>query len=277
MAALPDPGHSRAVLIGASSYHHLEHLPAVRNNLTGFRDILIDPALGGLPADKCTVLEEPPSGLDLYKALRTAAAPAEDMLLVYFSGHGRTGDRNELYLCLPDTDPDLLSFTALAYNDLRKAVADGRATKKVVILDCCFSGRAVADLAGDEETIVGQVGIEGSYILTATPANAVALAPPGQRYTAFTGTLLDLLRTGIPGGRELLTFSDIFPELKRTLTSRQLPPPRQQGSDTISGLALTRNPAHTRSGTDLSQLELERKIDNEFGFSFPIPKGWKDV
>ena len=135
----------------------------------------------------------------------------------------------------------------MAYESLRQAVADSRATKKVVILDCCFSGRALADLAGGEETIVGQVGIEGSYILTATPANAVASAPPGERYTAFTGALLDLLNTGITGAQELLTFAEIYPRLKSALTSRQRPEPRQQGSDTITDLALTRNRAYALS------------------------------
>ena len=97
--------------------------------------------------------------------------------------------------------------------------------------------------------IVDQVGIEGSYVLTATPANAVALAPPGERYTAFTGALLDLLRTGIPGGSELLTIAEIYPRLKVALTSRHLPQPRQRGSDNITGLALTRNLAYTRPGS----------------------------
>src|SRR5215470_12815874 len=99
MPALPDPGRSRAILIGASTYSHLGELPAVRNNLTGFRDILINAALGGLPVDKCTILEDPGSGRDVYQALREQATAAEDTLLVYFSGHGRIGDRNELYLC----------------------------------------------------------------------------------------------------------------------------------------------------------------------------------
>src|SRR5690349_13355329 len=110
MAALPDPGRSRAVLIGTSTYHHLGNLPAVHNNLAGFRDVLIDPALGRLPADKCTVLEEPPSGLDVYRLLRKDATAAEDMLLVYFAGHGLIGNRNELYLCLPNTNPYELPF-----------------------------------------------------------------------------------------------------------------------------------------------------------------------
>jgi uncharacterized protein YjbI with pentapeptide repeats len=245
MTVLPDPDRSRAVLIGASTYSHLEDLPAVRNNLSGFRDVLIAPALGGLPADNCTVVAEPAKPVDVYRTLRQHAAAAEDTLLVYFAGHGRTGTRNELFLCLPGTDPDELPYTAWPYDELRRVVADSRATKKVVILDCCFSGRALADQAGDEETILGQVGIEGTYLLTATAANAVALAPPGERYTAFTGTLLGLLNTGIPDGPELLTFAQIYPRLQHALTSRQLPRPRQQGSDTIAHLALTRNLAYT--------------------------------
>jgi hypothetical protein len=248
MIALPDPGRSRALLIGTSTYSRLENLPAVGNNLTGFRDVLIDPALGGLPVGKCMILENPRRAEDVYYAVQEQARAAEDTLLVYFVGHGKTGDRNELYLCLRDTNPDNLFFSALAYDHMRAAVLESRATRKVVILDCCFSGRAMADLAGDEETIVGQVGIEGAYLLTATPANVIALAPAGERYTAFTGTLLDLLRTGIPDGPELLTFEKIYPRLRDTLTSRRFPSPRQRGTDTIAHLALTRNPAYTRPG-----------------------------
>jgi hypothetical protein len=90
----------------------------------------------------------------------------------------------------------------------------------------------------------GQVGFGGTYILTATTRNAVALAPRGARYTAFTGALLELLRAGVPGGPELLTAAEIFPTLKYVLTSRGLPAPRQQGSDTITHLAFARNAAY---------------------------------
>ena len=248
MAVLPDPGRSRAVLIGGSTYSHLEDLPAVHNNLSGFRDVLVAPVLGGLSADNCAVVAEPAHPVDVFRALRQHAAAAEDTLLVYFAGHGRIGGRNELFLGLPDTDPDELPYSAWPYDELRRVVADSRATKKVVILDCCFSGRALADQAGDEETILGQVGIAGTYLLTATAANAVALATPGERYTAFTGTLLELLNTGIPGGPELLTFAQIYPRLQYLLTSRQLPRPHQQGSDTIAHLALARNMAYTGRG-----------------------------
>jgi hypothetical protein len=245
MAVLPDPSRSRAVLIGASTYSHLEDLPAVRNNLSGFYDVLVAPVLGGLPADNCMIVAEPAKPVDVYRTLRLHAAAAEDTLLVYFAGHGRLGDRNELFLCLPDTDPDELPYSAWPYDELRRVVAGSRASKKVVILDCCFSGRALADQAGNEETILGQVGIAGTYLLTATVANAVALAPRGERYTAFTGALVGLLNTGIPDGPELLTFDQIYPRLQHALISRQLPRPRQQGNDTIAYLALARNLAYT--------------------------------
>jgi len=244
MTALPDPERSRAVLIGTSTYSRLENLPAVRNNLTGFRDVLIHPALGGLPVSKCKILENPPKAEDVFLTVQEQARDAEDMLLVYFTGHGKTGDRNELYLCLRDTNPDNLFYSALAYDHMRAAVLESRATKTVVILDCCFSGRAMPDLAGDADAIIDEVGIEGAYLLTATGANARALAPPGERYTAFTGTLLNLLHTGIPDGPELLPLARLFPHLKAALTSRNFPPPRQRGTDTITHLALTRNPAY---------------------------------
>ncbi len=97
MTVLPDPGGSRAVLIGASTYRHLEDLPAVGNNLSGFRDVLTAPALGGLPVDNCAVVAEPAEPVDLYRTLRQHAA-AEDTLLVYFACDGRTGSRNELFV-----------------------------------------------------------------------------------------------------------------------------------------------------------------------------------
>jgi uncharacterized caspase-like protein len=244
LGELPDPGRSQAVLIGASTYRHLEDLPAVCNNLSGFRDVLIASALGGLPADHCTVVAEPAKPVDVYRALSEQAAAAEDTLLVYFAGHARPDSPNELYLCLPDTDPDALRFTALPYDLLRRAVADSPAIIKVVILDFCCSGRPLADPAeqtADEEAIVGQVGIERTFVLTAIAANAVALAPPGERYTVFTGALLDLLTKGIPDGPELITLEEILPRLEDALRRRRLPLPHGQGNDIDMRLALTRN------------------------------------
>jgi hypothetical protein len=244
---LPDPERSYAVLIGVSAYRskELPGLPSVASNLDGLAEILTDPALGGLPAGRCITLRDPVGVPAVYRALRRYATAAQDTLLVYFAGHGRIGmARNELFLSLADTDPDELPVTALRFDLIREVFADSPAVNRVLILDCCFSGRAIPDMSGPEETILGQVDIEGTYTLTATPGNEVALAPAGAAYTAFTGELLALVRAGIPGGPQFLTYASIYPRLLQTMTSRGFPRPRQCGTGTVSQLALARNPGY---------------------------------
>jgi WD40 repeat protein len=244
---LPDPRRSYAVLIGTYTYRSAElpDLPAVRNNLTDLAAALTDADLGGLSPERCITVSDPSDVRRVYRTLRRYATAAEDTLLVYFAGHGCKGPQNELYLTLSDTDPAELPVSALAYDDVRNLLRDSPASNRIVILDCCFSGQAIAGMSSTDEAVVGQLGIEGTYTLTSTPPNAVALAPAGARYTTFTGELLNLLHTGVPDGSEYLTFGTIYRRLRYTLSSRALPVPTQRGSGTVDFLGLTRNRAHT--------------------------------
>jgi len=164
---LPDPERSYAVLVGTSHYQaaELTDLPAVRNNLHDLAAVLTDRALGAIPLSRCVVVPDPSDPRTVYRTLRQYAAAAEDTLLVYFAGHGRLGQRNELYLGLANTDPDELQVSALAYDLIRDVLTESPAVNRVVILDCCFSGRAIQDMSGNDETIIGQIGIQGIYVL----------------------------------------------------------------------------------------------------------------
>lgn len=245
---LPDPQRSYAVLIGTSTYRspELSDLPAVRNNLDGLSNVLTNPGLGGLPAHRCIVLPDPTDVRTVYRTLHQYATATEDTLLVYFAGHGLTTPvRNELYLSLSDADPQALRVSALPFDVIREVLGDSPATNRVLILDCCYSGRVTEEyMSSADEAILSQLGIEGTYILTSAPATSIALAPAGAAYTAFTGELLTLLRTGIPDGPTLLTFATIYRRLLHTMTTRGLPRPGQRGTGTVDQLALTRNPAH---------------------------------
>ncbi|MEU0560039.1 cell division protein FtsZ [Dactylosporangium sp. NPDC006015] len=244
---LPDPARSRAVLIGTGTYASaaLPDLPAVANNLDAMRRVLTDPDLGGLPPEHCVVIQDPADDTSVLDQLWNSAVEAEDTLIVYVAGHGLPGPRTgELYLAIGTTDVDRLPFRTLRYDDLRTVVMDrGRfpAANRVVVLDCCFSGRAIPAMSG--ESIVGLTGIEGVYILTATAANHLALAPPDAEHTAFTGELVSLLRSGVPDGPELLTLGLIYERVLHTMVSRGLPRPEQINRDTAARLALSRNAA----------------------------------
>lgn|GEM_PF-84764 len=252
MIRLPDPARSYAILVGVWAYDAdaVLDLPAVENNLAALRAVLTDPARTALPPDRCVVIRNPRDARTVFRQLKQYASAAEDTLLVYFAGHGFTGDRNELYLSLAETHPDELPVSAIAYDVVRQLVRESPARNRIVVLDTCFSGLAVQDMASDPTAaVLGQVGIEGTYILTATERNAPALAPAGARYTAFTGELLRLLVGGVPDGPDLLTFSEIYRQLYAVMLARGLPVPGQRGTGTIDRLALTRNGWRGRAAT----------------------------
>jgi Protein of unknown function (DUF3662)/Caspase domain len=242
---LPDPARSRALLIGTGDYRSeaIPNLPAVGNNLTDLVAVLTDPELGGLKAERCVTLKDPMLR-DAYRILKNTVLDCEDTLIIYFAGHGFTGDRNELFLGVTDTDLEELDVSALRAVVLRDLLLQSPAAAKVVILDCCFAARAFANhMAADADVILGQVDVQGTYTLASARANDLAAAAPGARYTAFTGELLALLRFGVPDGAELLTFSSLFPLLYLALSRQGLPLPDQCNTGTISQLALSRNPA----------------------------------
>ncbi|MEU8363192.1 caspase family protein [Nonomuraea sp. NPDC048882] len=243
---LPDPHRSRAILIGTFTYasSNLRSLPAVKNNLRDLHQVLTDPALGGLTPERCIVVPNPKNPREVFGPLAAAAKDAQDTLLVYYAGHGLVGPQhNELYLTLEDTETDALPVTGLKFDVVGDLVRNSGADNRILIMDCCFSGRAAKTFLplGDENSILGQMDIKGVYTLTSSAPNRASTVLPGATYTAFTGALLTLARKGIPDGPEFLTMRKIYQEVHNSLQSEGFPEPNQLNTDTVDSLALTRN------------------------------------
>lgn len=245
MAVLADPERSEALLIGVHSYSTLEDLPAVARNLEGLSTVLNDPAVWGLPSDRCTVLAQPRSAQEVLDTVQEVARRAQDTLLVYYAGHGLTDPHtDELYLALPDSDRER-EYTALRYEYLRRAVLDPRAgaRRTVVVLDCCYSGRALVGRMGAGNYLADHAMVEGTCLLTASAETRTALAPPGEEYTAFTGELINALGQGIPDGPDPIDMDSLYRHLHRTLAARSRPLPQQRNRNTGGLIALARNRA----------------------------------
>ncbi|MFD4551334.1 caspase domain-containing protein [Streptomyces sp. NPDC058466] len=241
MSALPDPALSRAVLAGVSHYSKLESLPAVANNLKDLAPVLMSPLSWELPPEYCTVVSEPGTSHDLLNPISRAADEAEDTLLVYFAGHGLLDGRGELFLGLPGSVQGR-SHTGVPYQALREILMDSRAQRHVIILDCCMSGRALGMMSG-QDLLADQAEVDGSYLLAASPENGLALAPPGETHTAFTGELLRLVREGIPGPARELDLDVIYQHLRRELAAQGRPIPQRRARNTAGRIVLTSNPA----------------------------------
>jgi hypothetical protein len=241
MSVLPDPGASCAVLIGTSRYEYLEDLPAVSNNLKALAEALAGQACWNLPAERCTVVEDPARPQDVMSAVRLAADRAEDTLLIYFAGHGLVDPQGALSLAVPDTQQHRVE-TALPYDWLRQVLLESPAERHVVVLDCCYSGLALGRMGGPTD-LADHATVEGTFLLAAAAETRTALAPVGATYTAFTEELLHILRHGIPQGPALLELGAVYRRMRTALEGKGRPVPQARDRNSGAGLALGRNQA----------------------------------
>uniref|UniRef100_UPI002F918C43 caspase, EACC1-associated type n=1 Tax=Streptomyces sp. NBC_01553 TaxID=2975877 RepID=UPI002F918C43 len=236
-----DRSGSRAVLIGVSKYQDpsFPPVPAAKKSLQGVHRMLVDKELANWSPDQVTSIPDPVDCRRVIGDLRRLAQDTHGVLLLYFVGHGTVTENGDLVLAVTDTIADEADVTGLEYSKIRSALLGSPAKVKVVVLDCCYSGRAIDVLAGDGQFLADGTDVRGTYTLTA--ADHVAHAGKPDAHTAFTGELLDLISTGIAGGPPVLTFADLYPHLKRKLIARNLPRPNQRGTDTADKYPVAKN------------------------------------
>ncbi len=64
----------------------------------------------------------------------------DDLLLLYFSGHGVLDDQGRLYMAVKDTERTLLRATSIPAYFITDEMNNSRSQRQVLILDCCHSG-----------------------------------------------------------------------------------------------------------------------------------------
>ncbi|MFF5020260.1 caspase family protein [Streptomyces sp. NPDC001165] len=231
---------STCLLLGASYFKDplLGDLPAVSSNILDLRQ-----ALTGRSGLFSAARVHPFDQLDRDSLVDIAelAEATSDTLLIYYAGHG-LNEADDLYLAYTDTRAERAKLTGFGFSLLREIVLTSPATRRIVILDCCFAGKTIGWMAGDSAVPTGEVTIDGTYLLAATAAEQKALAPDGDRNTAFTASLLRLFEEGLPTDAEYISVSNLYPHLVRDLGGRNFPRPRQRPVDNIGPLAIARNP-----------------------------------
>ncbi|MEV0280215.1 SUMF1/EgtB/PvdO family nonheme iron enzyme [Streptomyces sp. NPDC050610] len=246
MPSLPDPAGSRAVLLGTGHFDRpdLPEISAIRNNLSALAEALRSERVWGLSREHCVLVEDPSTNVGMLDPIATAAGEATDTLLLYYAGHGLVDSkRGDLHLTLTTTNAQRI-YTAVPYDVIRDILLDSRAACRIVILDCCYSGRALGTMADPATTVVDEVSAEGTYILAAASENKVALAPPGEPFTAFTAELLDIFQRGVEGAGELLDLDTIYRRIQGNLRGRSRPVPQKRDRNTAGQTPLVQNQAH---------------------------------
>lgn len=145
------PERRWAVVIGVSRYEHLPKsawLESGDKDATAFADFLQSPRGGGLPDSHLKLLlNEQATTRNVRLALDFLiknVAPG-DVATIFFAGHGQVqqlGSGEAAFLLPYDSDPSVLSATALPMDELQRYVDYhlAQASQVVLITDACHSG-----------------------------------------------------------------------------------------------------------------------------------------
>ncbi|MEV5456318.1 caspase family protein, partial [Streptomyces sp. NPDC052535] len=251
-SGLRDPLKSAAVIAGVfeqTPESDLPNLPAVENNISALTQILRDPKIWGLPADRCIELPQP-TRESFLTAVGSAGAAATDTLFVYFAGHGIVHPATDrLHLALPNfRDDGEYGTRTIRYGDLQDLLWEPRikARHKVIVLDTCFSATAFDDSMG-VNAVYGSLRTRGACTLVSSDVTEISRAPQGTDYTSYTACLLSTLRYGIEGEGAALTLQAIHQHVSERLRLANISTPRILSVDDTALVRIAHNRAHDSS------------------------------
>lgn len=250
-------GGRYALLIATESYVDpgLQRLTAPGGDARALAEVLSDPEIAGF--EVTTLVDEPHHVVgeaigDFYRDRRR-----DELTLLYFTGHGVKDDDGSLYLAMGNTRRDSLMFTALAAEQIDRAMAGCASRQKVLVLDCCYSGAfpagKLAKGGTDVHTLERFQG-RGRAVLTASDATQYSfegdqISGEAAR-SVFTRHLVAGLRDGSADldGDGDITVDELYSYVhERVVEEMPRQRPKKQ-SDVEGRIILARNPRWTLPG-----------------------------
>jgi branched-chain amino acid transport system substrate-binding protein len=205
-----------ALLIGVSEYSEgLRPISSAILDVEAMRRVLEHPDMGAF--DQVTVLPNPDKG-SMEKAVDDLFADRQkdDLVLLYFSGHGLKAQNARFFLSTRDTgrdqNGDFRRATALAASKLQEYITDSRSQRQIIILDCCFSGALVQGMPiKGELNIQEELGGKGRAILTSSSPIEYSFESDNNDLSIYTKYLVEGIETGAADkdGDQLISVNEL--------------------------------------------------------------------
>lgn len=192
-----------ALLIGVSEYQPgLDPLPSAVKDVEALQKVLQHPDIGSFAEVK---MLPNPERQAMEEAIETlfAGRQKDDLVLLFFSGHGIKDESGTLYLATrttrKNTQGELVKATAVSARFVQDIMSNSRSKRQVVILDCCFSGAfAEGWLAKDDGSVdvKTQLGGEGRVVLTSSTSTQYSFEQQGTDLSIYTRYLVKGIESG---------------------------------------------------------------------------------
>ena len=192
-----------ALLVGVSEYQSgFSPLLKARRDVEEMQRVLENPEMDGFDQIK-TLIDPDPQSLRFAIESLFSGRSKEDLVLLFFSGHGIKDDQGNLYLATRDTRKtptgDLIRATALEAGFVQSLMSNSRCKRQVVILDCCFSGAFAAGMEAKDSGVIdieAQLGGEGRAVLTSSTSTQYSFEEEKSDLSIYTRYLVEGLDTG---------------------------------------------------------------------------------
>jgi hypothetical protein len=192
-----------ALLIGVGQYGPgFNQLPAAPNDVEAMQRVLRHHDMGNFDEVK-PVIDPDPQEMGIAIEHLFGGRNRDDLLLLFFSGHGIKDENGNLYLGTRTTRKNewggVIRSTAIAARFVQEIMNDSRARRAVVILDCCFSGAFGEGLLAKDDGSVDirkQLGGEGRVVLTSSTSTQYSFEQQGSDLSIYTGYLVEGIETG---------------------------------------------------------------------------------
>ncbi|MFM2060515.1 MAG: hypothetical protein RLZZ507_185 [Cyanobacteriota bacterium] len=196
-----------ALLIGVSEYEPgLNRLAGAVKDVDAMRRVLQHPEMGGFAESEIIVMQNP-QRQDMENAIEKLFAnrQKDDLLLLYFSGHGITDDSGRLYLTNSQThkydNGNLVITSATSASLIHQFMDNGhcKSKRQVIILDCCYSGAFAEGMKvkdGGSVDINKQLGGKGRAVLTSSSCGEYSFEQRGEELSVYTRYIVEGIETG---------------------------------------------------------------------------------
>ncbi len=193
-----------------------------------------------------------------------------DLVFIYYSGHGKKDHEGKLCLLFNDTDEDAFVATSLSFDFIQKCIKYPNRKSVVIVLDCCYS--CVAGLRDGDADVTDElkkISGSGIVVLASTGSTGSSKAREDEKlgHGIFTYYLIEGLEKGTADTDKdgYISIDELYAYAYKKTTENSTQSPKREGR--LEGtIQIGKNPLKIRE----NEYELKKeKLLDEYSNFFP--------
>ncbi len=171
----------------------------------------------------------------------------DDLIVVYYTGHGLLDDENNLYLALTESNAEYPDIQSISAAWLKRKLDRCRSERQVLILDCCHSGAFIGGTKSSTDTLAINTDTfdrqgYGRYVLASSSRTQFSIESGGE--SLYTKAIVEGLKKGKAAlGKEWISIADLEEYLAGKFSTAAAPMrPESSVKEKIGQLVIAANP-----------------------------------